>query len=222
MEAIEITVEERADKGTSAGRRFRRSGQVPAVVYGAGKDSQMIVVDELAFNKSLAGRGPGQLLKFKSSNKTLSGQLALIKDIQIEPIKDKLLHLDFLAVDENKPIRVLVAVEVTGESPEVKAGEAILNMNTHEIEVECLPTKIPSAILVDISKLALGHSIHARDLELPEGVKLKSDPSLSVVSAVQKMAEEAAAPAVPAADAAAATPAAGAPAAADKAAPQKK
>lgn len=215
MEAIEITVEERSEKGKGSGNRLRRSGKVPAVVYAGGKPSQMVVLDQIEFNRQIDGKRLGQLYKFKSSSKELGGQLALVKEIQMEPIKDKVLHLDFIAVDALKPIKVTVALETTGESPSVKLGEAVLNVSVHEIEIECLPTSIPSSIAVDISQLTLGTSIHARDLKLPEGVTLRSDPELTLVSAIQKRAEEEAAPAA----ATAAAPETAAPAVA---APAKK
>jgi large subunit ribosomal protein L25 len=136
-----------------------------------------------------------------------------VKDLQIEPIKGQIQHLDFLAVDEKKPIKVFVALEIRGECPSVKLGEGILNVSVHELEVECLPTQIPSVLYADVSSVTLGHSLHARDIVLPEGTKLVSDPDISVVGVALKKAEEIveAAPV-----AAAATPAAGAAPAAGK------
>ncbi len=165
----------------------------------------MIVLATQDYKKQISGRSTGQLYKFKSESKGLNGQLALIKDIQVEPIHDLVLHMDFLLVDEKKPIRVQVALEVVGECPAVKLGEALLNLSVHELEIMTLPTKIPSRLTVDVSGLTIGHSIHAGEVVLPEGAKLMTDPDLSVVSAMIKKAEEELPTAVvPEADAAAA------------------
>ena len=147
--------------------------------------------------------------------------MALVKDLQVEPIKGEIQHLDFQAVDENKPIRVSIALELTGESAPVKLGEGILNVSIHEIEIECLPTQIPAAIYVDISSVTIGHSLHASDIVLPANTKLVSDPELSIVSVSAKKAEEET-PAPAAAAATAAAPAAGKAAAPAKAAEKKK
>jgi large subunit ribosomal protein L25 len=228
MEAIELALEERTERGTSAGNRLRRSGQVPAVIYEAGTSNFPVSVSETDYRKVVSGKSAGQLYKIVSSSKSLSGRLALVKDRQIEPIKGQIQHLDFLAVDENKPIVISVALEMEGESPSVKLGEGILNVSVHELEIECLPTKIPSSLHVDISTASLTHSIHARDVKLPEGTKLVSDPDLSIVSIMLKKAEEvveaapAAAAPVAAAGAKAAPGAAGAAPAAAAKAPEKK
>jgi large subunit ribosomal protein L25 len=213
MEAIELALEERQEKGTAAGARLRRAGKVPAVVYEGGSSNFPVVLAEIDYRRFVSGKSAGQLYKFVSSSKALSGRLALVKDLQIEPIKGQIQHLDFLAVDEKKPIKVFVALEIRGECPSVKLGEGILNVSVHELEVECLPTQIPSVLYADVSSVTLGHSLHARDIVLPEGTKLVSDPDISVVGVALKKAEEIveAAPV-----AAAATPAAGAAPAAGK------
>lgn len=208
MEAIEITVEERSERGTAAGERLRRDGKVPAVVYQNGAATQPVTLLTVDYRRSVSGKSAGQLYKFKSSSKSLEGRLALVKDLQIEPIKGQIQHLDFQTVDANKPIRVFIALELTGESAPVKLGEAILNVSIHELEIECLPTNIPSAVYADISSVTLGHSLHAKDVAMPEGTKLVSDPELPIVSVVAKKAEEVVV--APVAVAVAATPAAGA------------
>ena len=209
MEAIELALEERVEKGTAAGDRLRRAGKVPAVVYEGGNSNFPVVLAESDYRRSVSGKSAGQLYKIISSSKSLSGRLALVKDLQIEPIKGQIQHLDFLAVDENKPIKVFVALEMSGECAAVKLGEGILNVSVHELEVECLPTKIPSSLHVDVSKATLLHAIHVKDLVLPEGTKMVSDPDISIVSVMVKKAEEVVAVVAPVVVAAAA-PAAGA------------
>lgn len=212
MEALEITIEERTELGTRAGERMRKAGRIPAVVYSGGKPARLVSVDLTDYRKTIRGNGPTQLFKFKSKEQALSGKLALVKEVQVEPIKDTVLHLDFLALEEGHRITIAVPVKLVGESPSVKAGEAVLNFSLHELEIECLPTEIPRSLPIDISTLTIGHSLHAGDVPLPAGAKLKSDKSLAIVGVAHKKEEvletkpaEAAAPV----EGAAAAPAAG-------------
>jgi large subunit ribosomal protein L25 len=229
VEAIALEIEERESIGSLAAKKSRKNGVIPAVIYSRGSAAKMLQIKESSYIKQAYGRGPTQLFTLTSGNKVFNGQLALIKDIHREPIKDKVLHIDFLAVSADYRITVNVPLELRGESPAVKLG-AVLNQSAHEIEIECLPTEIPNMIVVDITKLTEDHpSIHARDVELPAGTKLKSDAGLSIVSAVKKREEEVkavaaveAAPAAGAAAPAAAGAKGAAPAAGGKAAPAAK
>lgn len=219
MEAIVIKVEERNECGGGVGYRMRRDGKIPCVVYGEGKPGAMIAVSQYDYDKVIRGCGSTQLFKFESAAKTLDGQLALIKDVQVEPIKDKVLHLDFLAVSAEHRIVVEVPIEIVGDCVDVKSGEGVLNFSLREIEIEALPTAIPKSIAIDVTGMAIGDSVHARDLKLPEGSKLKSDAELSVLSITHKKEEVVAAPVAPAEGEAAAAGAAGTAGAAAGAAP---
>src|SRR5262249_34105776 len=138
------------------------------------------------------------------------------KSVQMEPVKEKVLHVDFLSVHEGHRITVTVPIELTGEAEAVKLGLMILNQTLYEAELECLPTEIPDSLVVDISNLTPGHTIHAREIPLPENARLKSDADLTVVTLLERSEEEVA-PAPVAAEAAAAegAAAAGAPVAAE-------
>lgn len=209
MSAKTLNVEQRDAVGSSAMQRLRKKGYIPGVVYSEGKPAQPLAVEALHFQKTITGSGSTQLYKFKSKATTLDGLSILIKAMQFEPVKSQVLHIDFFSVSEGHKITVTVPIELTGDAPGVKQGDLILNQATHELEVECLPNIIPDKIQVDLSNLEEGHSIHAADVALPEGVILKSDPSLTIVSTITKKAEEVIAPpvaAVPAAAGAAATP----------------
>jgi len=205
VEAISLALEARNEKGGASGARLRRDGQIPAVVYGRNMQTQLATISDREYTKSRSGSGIAQLYRFTSANKDLNGKLALIKDVQIEPLKGKTIHVDFLAIGEDQLITLSVPVELAGESPSVKAGDAVLNQSAHEIRIECVPTKIPAFVTVDINELVVGHSIHAGEIPLPEGVKLKSDPEITIVSVVHKKDEVEAAPVAAAAEGAAAT-----------------
>lgn len=195
MEYRELNVETRELRGSTAMQRMRRSGFTPGVIYADGTEAQHISVNTHEF--AVLGRRSGhtQLFKFKSSDPALEGKIALVKEIQIEPLKGTLLHVDFLGISEGHRITVEVPLKVVGDVAAVKEGRAVLNQGAFELEVECLPTDIPDQIIVEVGHLREGQSIHAGDLKLPEGVILCSNPVMTVVSVVLAKKEEAPAPA---------------------------
>lgn len=193
MELCEINVESRAELGSASVNKLRREGKVPAVVYGEGLESRSIALGDHEFTLVAKKAHPTSLFRFKSSETALNGQLALVKDVQVEDIKGKLLHVDFLAVSEGHKITVSVPIKLLGESPAVKDGSSILNQSVYELDIYCLPTAIPEAIEVNISGLLAGHSVHARDIVLPEGAELQADEDLNIVS-VAHIKEETVAP----------------------------
>jgi large subunit ribosomal protein L25 len=235
----EITAERRADQGKGASRRLRRAGKVPAVVYGAGQAAENIQFDHLKL--SLAARNEW----FSSALLDLlvegNRQKVLLRDVQKHPVKPQLLHLDFLRVDESKPVRVYVSIRFLNKekSPAAKTSGVVISHNITEVEVSCLPKDLPEHIELDLGELALGDVLHLSDLKLPAGVeipelKLGKEYDHTVVSAqaVREEVEEAPAEGAPvegvAADGAAAPAAGGeaakaaAPAAGDKKPAEKK
>jgi large subunit ribosomal protein L25 len=226
----EITAERRTDQGKGASRRLRRAGKVPAVVYGAGQAAENIQFDHLKL--SLVARNDW----FASSVLDLlvdgNRQKVLLRDVQKHPVKPQLLHLDFLRIDESKPIRVYVPIRFLNQdkSPAAKTSGVVISHNQTEVEVSCLPKDLPEHIDLDLGELALGDVVHMSDLKLPPGVeipelKLGKEYDHTVVSAqaVREEVEEEA-PAEGAVEGAAAAegtaaPAAGAEAAKAAAAP---
>ena len=216
-----LNVEERADRGTSKIRALRKSGFVPGIVYSEGKQGTSISISSYDFGRYVSSASHTQLFKFKSSSKSLDGVIALLKDLQTEPVKQVPLHVDFYSVHEGHKISLTVPLELVGLSPAVKTGAVILNQQIYEIEVECLPTEIPDVLTLDISTLDEGVTFHISDVQLPAGAKLKSDPELAVVTAISRSELEEA-PAPVAAAAVEAAPAEGAAAAAGAATDAKK
>ena len=220
MKQIQIEVTDRAELGSSAMKRLRREGLIPGVVYGDSRTPSAFSVNNHTFKRTVLGQRQSQLYKLQSKNTDLNGLVVLIKELQFEPLHDQVLHVDFYAITEGHKITVSIALELVGECPAVKLGEAILNQTAYEIEVECLPSEIPDVIKVDISELVAGHAIHAGDLKLPANVVLMVDEDTSIVGALIKREEEEApvvaapvegtAGAAPADGAAAAAPADGA------------
>jgi large subunit ribosomal protein L25 len=206
MERQELSIMPRTGKGKQAAKRLRREGRVPAVLYG-GASPQAISVDPKAVLKMIHGHeGSTQLLNL-TENGGAATRMAIIRDMQFDPVSEDLLHVDLQEVSADRAINVSVAVHPVGEAIGVRDTKGILNLVLHEINVSCLPTNIPQRIDADVTNLAIGDVLTVRDLLVPEGVRVLNDPGQAVVTVSPPMAEEeAAAPAAAAAVTAAAEP----------------
>lgn len=223
-ERIELTVEPRTT-GKHFSRGLRKEKKIPAVVYGATKNTNICLHENL-IKKYNTRAYENALFSLKSEDAALNNSVVLMKDVSIHPVSQKPIHVDFYAIDLNKTIRVFVEVKLDGKPIGLAEG-GLLNVVTREVEVECLPTAIPESLIVDVSGLGVGQAIHVSDLNLPAGIKMISMGDLTV-AVVNKESEKSETVVTAAPDAAAAAPAAGAkgaaaPAAAAgaKAAPKK-
>lgn len=222
---IELNVENR-EAGRKNSRGLRVNKMVPGVIYGSLEPVSISLHanDVLKYNTRAFENA---LLNIKSSNSTLNGKVALFKEVTVNPLTRNPEHVDLVAIDLKKSIRVSVEIKIEGKAIGLSEG-GLLNIITRQVEIECLPTAIPESITVDVTELGVGDSIHAAALTIPDGIKLISRPELTIVSVVEQAEEEVAAPAAAAATPAAggaAAPAAGAaatPAADAKAAPAAK
>jgi large subunit ribosomal protein L25 len=208
---------ERAKQGTGASRRLRISGRTPGIVYGGTGEAQQIEIDHNALWHALKKEAfHATVLDMEIGGKDYK---VLLRDVQMHPFKQLILHIDFQRVDANTKLHMKVPLHYSGDenSPAVKTEGCIANHVVTEIEVLCLPADLPEFIAVDLSGLKKGASLHLADIALPKGVTAvthgKNNPVLvSVVVIATAVAEEA-----PVAEAGA-VPAAAAPAAAPKAA----
>ena len=181
---IEISATARKLQGTGASRRLRLAGRVPGIVYGGGKEAQAIELDHNTIYHQLAREA------FHSSilNLVLDGkkEQVLLRDTQMHPFKPLVLHVDFQRVDANHKVHMKVPLHfVNAEiAPGVKLSSGIVSHVMTEIEVSCLPGNLPEYIEVDLSSLALGHSLHISDLKLPEGVDAIVHGDDSVVATI--------------------------------------
>ncbi len=192
MERMIINVEKREEVGKGAARSLRRANRIPAVLYRGG-DSQPVKFSKkelLQFINSTAGQQVMVNLQFGDG----SSKLALMKDYQVDPAKGDLLHVDFFEVSLTEKVKVHVHVTIVGESIGVKRDGGILQYLLREIEVECLPDKIPGRIELDISGLEIGQSLHVSDIKLGEGVKVLTDLDEVIVNVIAPAVEEVAAP----------------------------
>ena len=170
----------------------RREGRIPAVVYGHRRESQPISVDALGFGQVLE-HGVNVLIKLTSSS---NEDTVMVKDIQRDPVRGNIIHVDFLAVALDEVLTARVPLHIVGDEV-VSAGGGIVQHQLRELEVECLPTDVPGHITVDVSALHVGDHINAGSLQLPAVVKLLTPVDEVVVTVVApRLAEvEAAAPA---------------------------
>jgi len=220
MGKVVLSAKNRQESGSAASRRIRRSGRIPAVLYGRSGNAIPLDLDALEFVRGTKNISESTIVKVEVDGKSYD---AFVKDTQRNIIDGNLLHVDFYEVESGRALRAKVSLHITGNPIGVREG-GILEKPLHEIEVECLPKDLPERIEVDVSSLNVNQSLHVRDIPLGEGVKLVSAPDQVVALVKFAKAEAVAAPtaeeaaatatgaagAVPAAGAAPATGAAGA------------
>ncbi len=196
MNKLTATLRSKTDKLAS----IRSNGMVPAVVYGARVENTMLSVPAIDFEKILkvAGESSTIVLEVKgdeSKKEAVKNIDVLIHDIQVDPVKGFPIHVDFLAIDMNKPVEVTIPIEFIGLAPAEKNSLGVLVKVIHEIDVEALPKDLPHNVTVDVSTLvALDDQIHIKDIKLPKGVKMITDENevVALISAIKEEVEESA------------------------------
>ena len=193
-----VEAEPRVAQGTGASRRLRRTGKIPAIIYGGNDGPQNITISHNELLKQLKVEAfYAHILTIELEGKKVQ---AVLKDLQRHPVRDEVYHADFQRVVADQVLRKSVPLHFIGEdvAPGIKLGGGMIEHFINEVEIECLPADLPEFIAVDVSKLALGEVIHLADLSLPQGVtliELKHDNNIGVVSChltkVGKLDEEA-------------------------------
>lgn len=170
-ELFVVEAQARADVGRGASRRLRHADQVPAIIYGAGKDPVSLTVSHNEMLKHL--RNEAFYSHILTVNVDGKKEQAVLKALQRHPVKPRVLHIDFLRVKAGEAIHMKVPMHFIGEDtcPGVKAGGLITHLIT-SLEISCLPKDLPEFIEVDLSKLELDATIHVFEIKLPAGVKL--------------------------------------------------
>lgn len=198
---IELNIEARA-AGRAGARGLRVRKMVPGVIYGAIENATVAVhVNDIVKYNTRAYENT--LLTLKSDDSKLNGKVALLKEVIVHPLTRKPEHVDFFVIDLTKTVRVSVEVRVEGKAIGLAEG-GLLNIVARQVEVECLPTAIPEALIVDVTNLNVGDSMHVSDIVVPEGVKMISRPEITIAAVVEQQEEAVAAPVAAAAPAAAA------------------
>ena len=187
MKKIELDAEVREKSGKGVARSLRREGKIPAVTYSEGK-STLITLNPSDLRKIFKSGSENALITLKIKGKK-HNPVTIIRDYQVEPVTGEILHADLFEVSMDETLRVKIPVKVSTESPLAVKEGGVLQHILREIEIECLPAKIPEHILVDTSILQIGESIHLRDLRPEEGIKIIGDKDLVIVSIAAPITE---------------------------------
>ena len=189
MEQIIVEASPRETRGKNAARRVRLTGQVPAVIYGGKGDSQALEVNAKqvsAILRSASGHNTIFKVKIKDDEQT-----AIVKDWLVDPVKGHLLHVDLLRIAMDVRMRVKVPVHTFGEAQGVKLQGGVFEIVTREVEIECLPSDIPTEFRMDISDLMIGMQLRASDIQVdPAKIKILTDPTRVLSHVVTLRVEE--------------------------------
>jgi len=187
MEKVVIPAEKRKVTGKQV-KALRREGKLPAVLYGYGIDPMSIVLDAHEASRTLARASSSTLITISLDGKEYP---TLVREKQLDYIRNSLIHVDFLAVSLTEKITASVGVHVVGEAPAVKEYGAILVTGLTELEVECLATDLPERFTVDVSGLTeISSGVYVKDVVPPDGVEILNDPEEVLVVATAMVEEE--------------------------------
>jgi large subunit ribosomal protein L25 len=187
---VSLQVSQRAGVGRTALKAVRKAGRVPGVLYGKANDktvrSRPIEIDSRKLASMLQSSSSENVLVdvelTDAAGKKVDQHLALLLDVQHHPIKDYIIHIDLHEIAQDEILHAEVPVTSVGEPVGVKTGGGLLETMLRTIRVACLPRNLPELITVDVSELTIGHSVHVRELVLPEGVTVTNPPELPVFS----------------------------------------
>ena len=171
---------------------LRKGGEIPAVFYGAGKDTTSVSISLVEFKKVWRDAGESSAVKIALANGDLQQNIdVLIHEVQVDPVTDEPIHVDFLAIDMKKKIRVNVPISFEGISNAVKSGLGNLVKVLHELEIEALPSDLPHNLIADISKLeTLKDQVFVSDIRLPVGVVVINILTEVVASIIEQVEEK--------------------------------
>ncbi|MDD2366838.1 MAG: 50S ribosomal protein L25 [Desulfuromonadaceae bacterium] len=191
MQQKQMNIELRTKTGTGVSRRLRNADMVPGVVYGKGIDPISVSIKSRDLKEAISGAGGQNNLITLIGGGSLDQNIAIVVDIQRDPVKRSFKHVDLHRINPTEKLKVTVPVVLTGTAIGVKEG-GLLDLAHHELHIECLPGNIPDSITIDVSDLKIAHSIHVSEIVLPDGVVLLDQPKIPVVSILGRAKEEAA------------------------------
>ena len=194
MKQIKLNTTNRTQLGGNNAKRYRKNGQIPAVIYGESGEKNLLI-DEKALTialKSIIGKAV--LIEMEFDDGTES-RYAMLKDVERHPLTGNPLHVDFIEVVRGKPMFATVPLHFQGESYGVKNENGIIETHEFEVRVKCRPRDLPEMIVVDLTSLKVGEAIRVKDIVAPEGVDLESNPDDVIVTCNSVVEAEAEAPA---------------------------
>ena len=190
METFDLEASERKETGKGHARTLRRQGLVPAVLYGPETESMPLTISPAELDKIYQEGGSEHvILNLIIKNGGTQNKTAMVKEMQVSPVTNQCLHVDFYEISLEREITVKVPVETTGKSQGVERG-GLLQLIRYELEVSCLPADIPRKIEVDVSDLEIGDSLHIEDVHVGEKITLLYDSNFTVVTVAAPTVEE--------------------------------
>ncbi len=188
MKQIKLEVNSREEVGRGPSRRLRVSGNIPAVIYGK-SGCRNLVIDRTVF-MALWKQVSGIATLIEVYENDRDAVWSIIKEVQRNPVTDAFLHIDFHEIERGKPMQANISVRLIGDAIGVKTEDGLLEMRAHDVEVRCLPRYLPEVIVIDVSGLHVGQSIHVSEIEALEGVDFLDDPRKLIVACVGRAEEE--------------------------------
>ncbi|RKD26939.1 large subunit ribosomal protein L25 [Caminicella sporogenes DSM 14501] len=173
-----VNADIRSNVGSNESNRMRNSGYIPAVLYGYNVESRNIKIDKKEFNNILRSYGTNTLLNLKIDGEVI---ISMIKEIQKDSIDNNILHVDFQAVSNDKPIHVTVPLKLV-DKEFIRSNHTAIQQQLRELNIECLPKNIPQSIEISVKDLVLGHPITIGDLEFSEEITVLHESSQVVAS----------------------------------------
>jgi large subunit ribosomal protein L25 len=183
MDRVKLEVRTRDGIGRKHARAVREAGAVPGVIYRSGSEATPIAVDSRALRQAVTGSGGVHALMDVTVDGAAKPRTAIIKDLQVDPVRDRVIHIDFHEIPLDQKIATVVPVVLEGDAAGVNMGGA-LSQPTHNINVSVLPTAIPEVITVDISGLEMGGTLRLSEIAVPEGVEFLDDPEGTVIATI--------------------------------------
>jgi len=189
MATASLNASIRNDRGTGVARKLRQSGNVPAIIYGHGREPQSLAINTREVERLLGTISAGSTVIELNMDGTTAR--TLIREIQRHPFKRSILHIDFQELVAGEKVSVNVPIVLTGVPDGVRVSGGILSQVMSELTIRCDPVNIPRRIEADVTHVLIGHSIHVSDLKAPEGVEIMddADTTIAVVSAPKVEAE---------------------------------
>ncbi len=188
-QVLNVEAEPREDFGKNAARRMRRTGQIPAVVYGGGGPAIPVSIDPKKISAIFHSES-GHNAIFTLDIRGKAPARVMLRDWQVDPIHGDLLHVDMVRVARDAKLKVRVPIQITGEPKGVKVQGGIFEFMLREVDVECLPDDIPDHVTVDVTELLIGRNLRVSDLPLGPNVRVLTEPSRVVAHVVVLKAVE--------------------------------
>jgi large subunit ribosomal protein L25 len=183
MDRVKLKVSVREGRGSKDAKALRAAGEIPGVIYSATTDTQAITVNARALRQAVAGGLHTILDVTLDGDGKGKGRPVLIKDLQLDPVRGRVVHIDLHEIRLDQKIQTVIPVQLEGHAEGVNMGGA-LNQPVHEVHVEALPADLIDFISVDVSALEIGQSVRLSDIEAPPGVTFTDDPESTVLASI--------------------------------------